>query len=254
VIDSIKILGVNVSAVNLDIACRMIDQFIRRKSKSYICIAPVSTIISCQEDDDYKEVINEADMVTPDGMPLVWIARMRGYKDVRRTYGPDLMLAVLNDGQKKNYRHFLYGATPETLDKLMTALKEKFPAINIAGHYAPPFRSFNEGEDQIIVDMINQSNSDILWVGLGSPKQDFWMQRHRDKINVPVIMGVGAAFDFLSGQKKQAPRWMQRSGLEWLFRLVQEPGRLWKRYLLGNSKFMWLLLKDFARKKRLAKL
>ena len=245
----IPILDVKVSAVNLDSACAVIDQYIQTKNQGYVCVAPVSTIVSCQENQEYKNVVNSAMMVTPDGMPIVWIARALGYKKVRRTYGPDLTLAVCGYGQDKGYRHFFYGGTAQVCQKLETVLKEKFPRINIAGSYAPPFRDLSEDEEEKVTRMINRAQPDVLWVGLGSPKQDFWMKRTRVKLNVPVTIGVGAAFDFLSGAKRQAPRWMQRCGLEWIFRLGCEPRRLWRRYLIGNSKFIYFLIKDTFKKR-----
>jgi len=241
------ILGVKIDAINLSLACEVIDYWIKTSRNAYICVAPVSTIVSCQEDAAYKEVINQADMVTPDGMPVVWLGRLKGHREVKRTYGPDLMLALCTNGLKKGYRHFLYGGTPETCIKLEDSLRERLPSIQIVGKYSPPFHTMLPQDQQEVVEMINQAKPDIVWVGLGSPKQDFWMKQNRGKLSVPVMIGVGAAFDFLSGMKQQAPRWMQRSGLEWLFRLGCEPRRLWKRYLIGNVKFVYFLIKDSLR-------
>ena len=241
------ILGVQVSAINIEEGCFLIDSFIVHKTKTYVCVAPVSTIVECQNNPKYKEVINQAGIVTPDGIPVVWLGRSAGYSNVRRTYGPDLMLAVCDKGQEKGYRHFLYGATPKTLELLEENLKKKFPAINIVGKYAPPFRQ-EIFEEYDILNRINNSGADLLWVAIGAPKQDFWMYKYRSELNVPVMLGVGAAFDFIAGTKPQAPLWMQRSGLEWFFRLCCEPKRLWKRYLLGNTQFVYLLSKDLFRK------
>ena len=187
-------------------------------------------------------------MVTPDGMPVVWLARSHGCQDIARTYGPDLMLEVCNHGQDLGLRHFFYGGTEDTLQKLQQKLLESYPQILIAGSYAPPFRAEVWQEDKEIIDRINNSAADIVWVGLGSPKQDFWMHLHRPLLNVPVIVGAGAAFDFCSGVKPQAPRWMQGCGLEWFFRLCCEPGRLWKRYLMGNSLFLIYLFRIHLKK------
>jgi len=239
----IDICGVPVSAVNLGMACEILDGWIKGRKKSYVCVAPVSTIVDSQVEAEYRKVINEADMVTPDGMPLVWMGKLRGYKDIGRTYGPDLMLALCGQGQKKGYKHFLYGGSKNTCSLLKTVLKEKFPDIDIVGEYAPPFRSDYVQEDAKVVDEINRLSPDVLWIGLGSPKQDYWMQHHRDQLDVPVMVGVGAAFDFIAGTKKQAPKWMRQVGLEWLFRLFSEPRRLWKRYLVGNTQFVYLLIK-----------
>jgi len=242
-VKSIDICGIPVSSVNIDNACDIIDQWITERKRAYICVAPVSTVVDCQNDVHYSEIIKKADMVTPDGMPLVWMGKLRGDKDIGRTYGPDLMLALCEKGQKKRYKHYFYGGAESTCSLLRNVLKKKFPNINIIGQYAPPFRSLHAQEDEKVIDEINRLNPDILWVGLGSPKQDHWMYEHRKRLNVPVIIGVGAAFDFISGTKKQAPMWMRHSGLEWLFRLCSEPQRLWKRYLVGNTRFIYLLIK-----------
>lgn len=238
------VLDVGVSAVNIEEACQEIDAIIRENRREYVCVAPVATIVDCRRDPEYKKIINRACMTTPDGMPVVWLGRLLGHKNVRRTYGPDLMLAVCEQGHLKGFRHYFYGSLPETCDRLEERLRQDFPWIKIAGKYSPPFRELSREEDRQIVEIINHLQPDIIWVGLGSPKQDFWMARHREHLNVPVMIGVGAAFDFLSGVKKQAPAWMQRLGLEWFFRLCCEPKRLWRRYLVGNTLFIFWLLKE----------
>ncbi|MBL7197506.1 MAG: WecB/TagA/CpsF family glycosyltransferase [Candidatus Omnitrophica bacterium] len=248
-----NILGVCVSDVNLELARDKIDEWIKDGTKVYVCVAPVSTIVDCQRDEQYHKVVNKAAMVTPDGMPTVWIGRLKKYKNIERTYGPDFMLKVCEEGQFKGYRHYFYGGAEKTLILLEQRLKERLPDINIVGKHSPPFRKIAGTENEEILDSINGVNPDILWVGLGSPKQDFWMHKNRDKLNVPVMIGVGAAFDFLAGTKLQAPRWMRDNGFEWLFRLVTEPRRLWKRYLIGNSIFLWLFLKEFVKIKVLRK-
>ena len=166
-------------------------------------------------------------LVTPDGMPLVWLLRKAGYAHVSRVYGPDLMLALAG---KTGYRHFLYGGAPGIPERLANALKSKCPSIDIAGTYSPPFRSLSGEEDEEVCALIQESQPDIIWVGLGTPKQERWMASHVNRLNGAVLIGVGAAFDFHAGTIKQAPRWIQRSGFEWLFRLVVEPRRLWRRY------------------------
>jgi len=239
-----NVLDVQVSAVNLERACSIVDESIQMDRKGYVCVAPVSTIVSCQESGEYKEIVNNAEMVAPDGMPLVWLAKMMGHKEVRRTYGPDLMLTLCDMGQEKGYRHFLYGGSQEASEKMVTTLKKKFPNINIVGRYSPPFRESTVEENEKVIDLINNTQTDILWVGLGAPKQDYWMKNNRDKLDASMMIGVGAAFDFLAGTKKQAPIWMRNAGLEWVFRLCSEPKRLWKRYLIGNTRFIYLLMKN----------
>lgn len=240
----LDLLGVRVSDVTIPKAVAIIGEWITSKMKCYVCVAPVSTLVDCQKDPKYRRVVNAADMVTPDGMPVVWLGRVKGSQTIDRTYGPDLFSAVCHEGQERGYRHFFYGGTPETLNLLEKKLKDRYPGLNIAGKISPDFKPAAVVEDQRIIDEINQSYPDILWVGLGSPKQDFWMDLHRPLLNVPVIVGVGAAFDFLSGTKPQAPLWMRRSGLEWLFRLCSEPQRLWKRYLIGNSAFIFYVCRS----------
>ena len=244
-----KVLDVNINATNLDQAFSTIDQWITERKKVYVCVAPVSTVVACQKDQEYKRVVNSADLVTPDGMPLVWIGKMRGFKEIARTYGPDLMRRICEQGQAKGYRHYFYGASAQTLDLLEKKLQNTFSDIEITGKHSPPFGEISDQELNNDLDRINEANPDILWVGLGSPKQDFWMHKNRDKLETPVIIGVGAAFDFLSGMKKQAPRWMQNVGLEWLFRLCSEPRRLWRRYLIGNAVFVFLIVKEFIKSK-----
>ena len=237
-----EILGVKISRVNPHSAAGQIAQWIQAKDKTYVCVAPVSTIVDCQKDEDYRRIINSAGMVTPDGMPVAWLGKWSGYKDVERTYGPELMLNVCEAGLSKGFRHFIYGGSEAGNRALIAKLQEKFPGIHIAGYYAPGFLSVRQKESADVIRKINDAKPDILWVGLGSSKQDHWMSIHRDELNVPVIVGVGAAFDFIAGIKPQAPKWMRESGLEWLFRLDCEPKRLWKRYLIGNTYFVWLLV------------
>jgi N-acetylglucosaminyldiphosphoundecaprenol N-acetyl-beta-D-mannosaminyltransferase len=240
----LDLLGVRVSDTNIPQAVATIDGWIKEKFKTYVCVAPVSTLVDCQRDGEYKAVVNRAGMVTPDGMPVVWLGKSKGSKVIARTYGPDLLTAVCEYGTGRGYRHFFYGSTAETLDRLQERLLGKAPGLNIAGKISPDFKPQACLESREIIERINQARPDILWVGLGSPKQDFWMSLNRSSIDAPVIIGVGAAFDFLSGVKPQAPRWMQRSGLEWVFRLCSEPRRLWKRYLIGNSAFIFYVCRD----------
>ncbi len=240
------ILGVQISAVNLSLACGVIRNWIENGIRTYVCIVPVSTVVECQKDKTYLEIVNQAGMATPDGMPVVWLGKWAGYKQVSRTYGPDLVLAVCEMSQEKGYRNYFYGGSPEALSLLTLKLKKRFPRLNIAGRLSPPFGELSFDIEKKVLSDINQARPDILWVGLGSPKQDYWMQRTRDQLNVPVMVGVGAAFDFLSGTKRQAPLWIRSAGLEWFFRLCCEPRRLWKRYLIGNTRFIYFLLRDYV--------
>ena|SRR3990167_6120921 len=240
----IDILGVHISVVDIPKACAYIEDCIARKQKTYVCIAPVSTVVDCQEDLEYRKIINAAGMTTPDGIPLVWLGKLRGEKTIERTYGPDLMEALCNLSQQRGYRHYFLGGTREKNSLLTEKLKARFLKLEISGSYAPPVRSSGEIEEDQVLEQINKARPDVLWVGLGSPKQDYWMRNHRGKLDAPVMIGVGAAFDFMAGTKRQAPVWMRRCGLEWFFRLCSEPRRLWKRYLIGNTKFIYYLLRD----------
>ncbi len=245
-----NILGVDISAISFGDACFLIEEYINSKKKGYICTCPVNTILECRRNAFASKSLQSATLVTPDGIPVVWLGKLNGHKNMARVYGPDLMLEICRISNDKGYKNYFYGSTSEVLSKLSANLKFSFPDLTISGMYSPPFHSISSKEDAEIIEEINKSNSDILWVGLGSPKQDIWMYEHRDKLNVPIVIGVGAAFDFIAGTKKQAPKWMQRSGLEWLFRLATEPGRLWKRYILGNMLFLYLLLKEFIVKRK----
>jgi len=245
---TVPLLGVNVSRINPVLAVLEICEWVRHKHRAYVCVAPAATLVEARQNPSYAAAVNAAGMVTPDGMPVVWLARCKGFRDIERTYGPDLMLDVCNHGQDLGLRHFFYGGNEDTLQKLEQKLLENYPKMLVAGKYAPPFQQVGQKESGEIIDRINNSAADIVWVGLGSAKQDFWMQIHRPLLNAPVIVGAGAAFDFCSGVKPQAPRWMQACGLEWFFRLCCEPGRLWKRYLIGNSLFLIYVIQDLFKK------
>jgi len=235
----VNILGVQVSAINMDIALTTIDQWIARRERHYVCVTGVHGVMESQTDEHLRRIHNAAGLVTPDGMPLVWLARGHGQPQTRRVYGPDLMLAVCEHSQTTGYRHYLYGGLEGVPETLAARLQARWPQLQIVGTYSPPFRALTPEEDARLVDQINQAAPDIVWVGLSTPKQERWMAAHVNLLNAPVLIGVGAAFDFHAGLKKQAPRWMQKSGLEWFFRLWTEPKRLWRRYLTNNPKFVW---------------
>jgi N-acetylglucosaminyldiphosphoundecaprenol N-acetyl-beta-D-mannosaminyltransferase len=240
--EKINILGVGVSPINIPIVIRIIDDWIECNQKNYICVTGVHGIIESQKSEMLRSIHNSAGLVTPDGMPLVWISKLKGNYQTSRVYGPDLMLSVCEYSVSKGYRHFFYGGAEGVPEKLSEILKGKFPGIQIAGAYSPPFRSYGSLESPDVLEQINRSKPDIVWVGLSTPKQERWMADHRENIIAPVLIGVGAAFDFNTGLKKQAPRWIQSIGMEWLFRLLSEPKRLWKRYLFNNPTFVVLLL------------
>lgn len=194
-------------------------------------------ISEANTDSEFKTVVNSADLVVPDGMPLVWLGRLRGHSMRRRVYGPELMETFCRETGCR-YRHFFYGGAADVAENLATSLQERFHIV-VAGTFSPPFRELTAEEDRALIDRVNQAAPDVLWVGLGAPKQERWMHEHRVRLRVPVLLGVGAAFDFNSGRLRQAPRWIRENGLEWLFRLAIEPRRLWKRYLVKVPSAIW---------------
>lgn len=245
-INKFNILKTQISAIDMDDACSLVEEALRCRQKIYVCVCPVSTIMECKKDERVLLSVNSADLATPDGMAVVWIGKALGHKNIRRVYGPELMQEVCGISGKSKYKNYLYGSSPDVLNKLKMRLEERYPGLVINGSFSPPFRQLTREEDEKIIDEINRSNPDIVWVGLGSPKQDLWMYEHRARINAPVMVGVGAAFDFLAGVKPQAPRWIRDNGFEWLFRLITEPKRLWRRYLVNYPLFVYYLALDLV--------
>jgi N-acetylglucosaminyldiphosphoundecaprenol N-acetyl-beta-D-mannosaminyltransferase len=236
-----SILGVTFNAVQIpEVILQMRHWISLRQSCRYIAVAGMHGITEARHKVEFRRAVTDAALVVPDGMPVVWIGRFRGYYLPRRVYGPELMLRFCQETTSAGYRHYLLGGAPGVPEQLAQSLKKSCPGIVIAGMYSPPFRPTTAKEDAAIVENINRAAPDVLWVGLGTPKQELWMHQHRDQLRVPVIVGVGAAFDFLSFRKRQAPVWMRERGLEWMFRLLQEPLRLWKRYLVYGSEFVFL--------------
>jgi N-acetylglucosaminyldiphosphoundecaprenol N-acetyl-beta-D-mannosaminyltransferase len=242
----INILGVGISAINLQQAVREIEGWIARLDPHYVNVCTVHTVMECQREASLRHLVNRSGLATPDGMPLVWIGRFLGHRNAGRVYGPDLMLALCDALQSTGGRHFFYGGAPGVADLLAKKLKERFPALVVAGTYTPPYRPPDTQEGQDVLDAINAAAPDIVWVGLGTPKQDYWVARHRPLLRAPVLIAVGAAFDFHAGLLRQAPAWMRRNGLEWLFRLAQEPRRLAYRYAVYNPLFVVRVLLQFS--------
>ena len=228
--DRVDLLGIGISPINLDDAVATIERWIGERSRNYVCVTGVHGVMESRRDQRLRSIHNQAGMVTPDGMPLVWVLRLFGRSRTERVYGPDLMRKMTAVSSRRGYRQFYYGGAAGVADELTKVLVNAYPELQVAGTLCPPFRELTPEEDQAVVDAINAARPHIVWVGLSTPKQEIWMARHLGRIEAPVMVGVGAAFDFLAGTKRQAPRWMQRSGLEWLFRLCSEPRRLWRRY------------------------
>ena len=239
----VNVLGVGISVLNLQTALTAIAAAVRERRKGYLCITGVHGVMEAQDDPAFKNILNAALLCTPDGMPMVWAGKLAGHREMGRVYGPDLMLDVCAWSETSGAKHFFYGGADGVAELLARQLQEKFPQLKIAGTYTPPFRRLMADEEKQLAAQITTAAPDILWVGLSTPKQEKFMAEYLPKLDVTLMVGVGAAFDFHSGRVRQAPRWMQRSGLEWFYRLCSEPRRLGKRYLRNNPLF---LLKSFG--------
>ena len=239
----VNILGVGLSVLNLQTALAAIAAAVRERRKGYVCVTGVHGVMEAQDDAEFKKILNGAFLCTPDGMPMVWAGKLAGHREMGRVYGPDLMLDVCAWSETSGAKHFFYGGADGVAELLARQLQEKFPRLKIAGTYTPPFRRLTANEEKQLAAQITAAAPDILWVGLSTPKQEKFMAEYLPKLDVTLMVGVGAAFDFHSGRVRQAPRWMQRSGLEWFYRLCSEPRRLGKRYLRNNPLF---LLKSFG--------
>jgi N-acetylglucosaminyldiphosphoundecaprenol N-acetyl-beta-D-mannosaminyltransferase len=238
-LESVHILGMRVDKTSYSHATELICNWATMGSSRYVCIATVNNVMESFDSRDFRRVMNESDLVTPDGMPLVWGLKLLGKNDATRVYGPDLTPEILCQAERRGIPVGFYGGSGSTLARLRQVVSDRFPMLEVVYSYSPPFRPLSAEEDQEVVEAINSSGAKILFIGLNTPKQDFWMASHRNRVG-SVMVGVGAAFDFLAGSKPQAPRWMMRIGLEWLFRLITEPKRLWRRYLKHNPRFIAL--------------
>ena len=233
-----NIMGVHLATINMPWLIEFTKRYIKELSGNYMCVSNVHTTVMSFDDEEYCAVQNGGIMAIPDGGPLSSVGRKRGFSGMNRTTGPDYMKEMLKISNEEGYRHFFYGSTEETLKKLQRTLKRSYPNVQVVGMFSPPFRTLSAQEDEEIVHMINESNADFVWIGLGAPKQERWMAEHQGKIK-GFMIGVGAAFDYEAGNIDRAPMWMQKANLEWLYRLLQEPKRLFKRYFYTNTKFIW---------------
>ncbi|PYT66581.1 MAG: glycosyltransferase [Acidobacteria bacterium] len=234
------LLGVLVDAVQIPDVISQMELWIHEKTGCHsIAATGMNGIVEAQHDPAFKQILNATNLVVPDGMPLVWLGRRRGHVLPRRVYGPELLLAFLEKTTGQGYRHFFYGAErePDVPELLVQTLKNRFPGTIVVGTHSRP-RLLDREDDEGVVSVISRAAPDVLWVGLGELRQVRWMYEHKNRLEVPVMVGVGAAFDMLSGRRRQAPRWMREHGLEWLFRLLQEPRRLWRRYLIYGTQFI----------------
>lgn len=247
-----KILGTNINVTNMDDTIAYLTENLEQLKGDYICVSNVHTTVMAYRDKAYRRVQNSAAMALPDGQPLSIVSRRRGFFEARRVPGPDLMPAILDLSQETGYRHYFYGSTDPTLAALRAALLRRYPKLQIAGMYSPPFRELTKEEDEEIVRRINDSGTDFVWVALGAPKQEWWMYEHRHRIKA-VMLGVGAAFDFTAGTVKRAPMWMQRLCLEWVFRILRDPKRMLPRYLNTNFAFLYYVYQEGKALKQAAK-
>ena len=234
----VNVLGVAISVLNLDLAVERVAQALESGEKGYVCVTGVHGVSEAQSDSAFRAVLNRAFLNTPDGMPMVWLGRLRGFRQMRRVYGPDLMLRVCEYSVRRGYTHFLYGGAEGVAQALRERLEVQFPGIKIVGTFAPPFRPLTADEEEELTKRFAEAKPNIVWVGLSTPKQERFMSEHWRTLDAGLWFGVGAAFDFHAGRVRQAPRWMQSCGLEWFFRLCCEPRRLWKRYLRNNPLFV----------------
>ena len=234
-----KVLGVRVDAVQIPDVIAEVERWIAERGPSrYVAVTGMHGITESRQDKRFRGILAAASLVVSDGMPLVWLGRWHGFKTMkRRVYGPELTDAFCAVTGNR-YRHFFYGGAPGVAEDLARTLEQRH-GIRVAGTYCPPFRPLTEAEDREVVNLIEASQADIIWVGLSTPKQETWMYEHREKVSAPAMFGIGAAFDLNTGRLKQAPAWMRENGLEWLFRLLAEPKRLWRRYLVFGSVFAW---------------
>ncbi|MHC5033746.1 MAG: WecB/TagA/CpsF family glycosyltransferase, partial [Planctomycetota bacterium] len=243
----VDILGASISALTLEEALRHIELWLAEGGSHYACFTNVHAVVLTHDDLEFRRITNEADLALPDGMPVVWASRLLGRPLAERVDGPGLMLALCERSAAAGHSHFFYGGGEGVAELLAQRMVARSPDLKVAGCHCPPFRPLTPAEDDDVVAMINNSGADIVWVGLGAPKQERWMANHVGRINAPVMLGVGAAFDFHAGVAMRAPAFLRRAGLEWLFRLLTHPRRLWRRYLVTNTKFLCLLARELVR-------
>ena len=246
-----EILGVPIAVTDYDQTMDVMDAVIDARGRGYFCAAPVHALMVARDEREMRAALLGATLVVPDGMPLVWAANLLGERLQDRVYGPELMLRYSARCAERGHRVWLYGGRDQgSLAQLALSMRRRHPGIRIVGGYSPPFRPLTRAEEDDIVDEVNRARPDVLWVGIGVPKQEKWMARMRDRLEVPVMCGVGAAFDFHAGRISMAPRWMQDRGLEWIYRIAQEPRRLLPRYLWFNPRFLAAFARQLLAERR----
>ena len=237
-IPTCNILGVDIAAIDMEWLLEFTKDNITNLSGDYMCVSNVHTTVTAFEDKEYRAVQNGGIMAIPDGGPLSSTGKRRGHKKMSRTTGPSYMGEVFKISVQYGWKHYFYGSKQETLDKLKSELEKNYQGIEIVGMYSPPFRPLTEEEDREVVENINRAKPDFLWIGLGAPKQELWMAVHQGKVE-SFMVGVGAGFDYYAGNIERAPHWMQKINMEWFYRLIQDPKRLFSRYMKTNSKYIW---------------
>lgn len=247
-INRVNVLGVGISALNMDLARAVFERAIRDQTRGYVCVTGVHGVMEAQDNPEMRAILNRAFLCTPDGMPMVWYGKFSGHREMTRVYGPDLMLEIC--GKLPQCRHFLFGGSDGCAEFLKQNLEQRFPGIQVVGVFEPPWRALNPAEEAQLAEMIRQTKPDVMWVGLSTPKQEKFMAEYLPKLEVTLMVGVGAAFDLVSGRVKQAPRWIQRSGLEWFYRMCREPRRLWRRYFKNNPRFVLAAIGQALRLKK----
>jgi N-acetylglucosaminyldiphosphoundecaprenol N-acetyl-beta-D-mannosaminyltransferase len=242
----VNMLGVGVTGISLPEAIATLEKWREERRRDYVCCVTVHGLVMAQRNPVIRSALNRAGMATMDGMPLVWWCRRAGFAQASRVCGPDLLEAMCARAPQQGHRHYFYGSSPRVVEQLVSRLKQRFPGLIVAGYLSPPFRPLTAEEDAAEIAAINEARPDYVWVGIGMPKQEEWMASHVGKIQAAALIGVGAAFDFHAGTKPRAPQWIQRSGFEWLFRLLSEPRRLARRYIVDNAIFVASTIKQLT--------
>jgi len=240
------VLGVKVSAINLDMAVNLAEQWVAAGKSGYVCVTGVHGVMEAQSDPELRQILNQAVINTPDGMPMTWVGRYQGFDHMDRVFGPDFMTAMCRVSVERGYRNFLYGGKPGVAELLSKTLQTRFPGLQVVGTYTPPFRNLTPEEANELTALVRESKPHIVWVGLSTPKQERFMAQFVDRLQAPLLVGVGAAFDYHTGSIHDCSAWVKRTGLQWLHRLLQDPRRLWKRYLRNNPAFLWHIMWQFS--------
>jgi N-acetylglucosaminyldiphosphoundecaprenol N-acetyl-beta-D-mannosaminyltransferase len=246
----INVLGVRAHALDIPTAKAAIYEAVKRHTKGYVCFVPVHSVMAAQDDPALMKIYDDALLVAADGMPLVWIGHMQGFRSMERVAGPEMMLEIMGGEEFRGCTHFLCGGEPGMADELRDKLIARFPYLKICGVFTPPFRPMKVDEERALIEAVHRAQPDIIWVGLGAPKQEHFMARYLPLLDTTLMMGVGAAFLMHTGRISDSPRWVKRAGLQWVHRLMQEPMRLWRRYLLRNPSFIMRVALQFLRNGR----